>query len=418
MARANGHSITDFYASRNDYPLWLAPAAGKSASDLVDLLRSARADGLDPNSYGLDTIDRALAEAGKGDRKAILRADRLLSQAFIAYVTDLKRDPGLGILYVEPQLRPKPPYSRVLLEDVARAQSPSAYVKSFAWMSPLYVELRRALTDKDYDSEDQRAQIALNLDRARILPAGKERYILVNTAEQKLFLFENGRQVDDMRVVVGQKKWPTPMIVALVRFAALNPYWYVPPDLAWEDVGQHVDKYGQKYFDRYGYQLVSDWTRNPEILDPSTIDWKSVRDGKTEVLIRQKPGPQNFMGRMKFMFPNEAGVYLHDNPRRELFDKDTRFFSGGCVRLQDAARLGQWLFGRDLKWEDATPEEHVMLDKPVPVYITYLTAKPDDHGEIAFFDDFYDRDAMAMAGKVELPTHAKDSAEGSPGGSQ
>ena len=91
-------------------------------------------------------------------------------------------------------------------------------------------------------------------------------------------------------------------------------------------------------------------------------------------MIRQKPGPKNFMGRMKFMFPNEFGVYLHDNPRRELFKKSARYFSGGCVRLEDAARLGRWLFGRDLDWEGAGTEQPVPLAQPVPVYITYLTA--------------------------------------------
>ncbi|MEO6198703.1 MAG: L,D-transpeptidase family protein, partial [Sphingomicrobium sp.] len=372
--RVLGTSIADFYASRNDYPLWLAPAAGSAARDLVAMLRDARVDGLDPNNYGLDAIDRALAAAAKGDRKEVLRADRLLSQAFIAYVADLKRDPGLGTLYVEYQLRPAPPKSRLLLEDVARASSPSAYLKSFAWMNPLYVDLRKALTDKAYDNDEQRSTIALNLDRARILPAGKQRYILVNAAEQKLFTYEDGKQIDQMRVVVGKPKYPTPMMVALVRFAALNPYWYVPPDLASERIAPTAVKQGLPYLKRLGYEVMTDWTEEASIIDPKTVDWKSVAAGKTEVFIRQQPGPHNSMGRMKFMFPNEAGIYLHDNPERELFSEASRFYSGGCVRLEDASRLGQWLFGRELQWEGAATEEQVRLERPVPLYITYLTA--------------------------------------------
>ena len=142
-----------------------------------------------------------------------------------------------------------------------------------------------------------------------------------------------------MVVVVGKPKWPTPMLTAYIRYAALNPYWYVPPDLAGEDVGQFVVKHGLAYLDKMGYEVVSDWTPNPKIIDPKTIDWKGVVDGKVQVMIRQKPGPKNFMGRIKFMFPNQFGVYLHDNPRRELFKESTRYFSGGCVRLEDAWRL-------------------------------------------------------------------------------
>jgi murein L,D-transpeptidase YcbB/YkuD len=96
------------------------------------------------------------------------------------------------------------------------------------------------------------------------------------------------------------------------------------------------------------------------------------------------------------MFPNKFGVYLHDNPRRELFLKSARYFSGGCVRLEDAARLGRWLFGRDLDWQAAGTEEAVPLAQPVPVYITYMTAMPDG-AAIAYYDDVYGRDAAKVA---------------------
>jgi L,D-transpeptidase YcbB len=201
-----------------------------------------------------------------------------------------------------------------------------------------------------------------------------------------------------MVVVVGKAKYPTPMMSAYVRFASLNPYWFVPPDLAAERIAPKVLKQGLRYLDELGYQVLSDWAPDAQIIDPKTIDWKAVAAGKTEVLIRQLPGPHNSMGRMKFMFPNEAGVYLHDNPERELFTEASRLYSGGCVRLEDAARLGRWLFGRDLDWESAGTEEMVPLGNPVPVYITYLTAMPSaDGSQIAYSDDVYGRDAARLA---------------------
>jgi murein L,D-transpeptidase YcbB/YkuD len=264
-------------------------------------------------------------------------------------------------------------------------------------MHPIYAQLRDALVNHNYSTDEQRKLLELNLERARVLPAGKQRYVIVNAAQQRLYMYENGKAVDSMVVVVGKPKWPTPMMTAYIRYAALNPYWYVPPDLAGEDVGQFVVKQGLQYLDKMGYEVVSDWTPDPTIIDTKTIDWKAVVDGKVEVMIRQRPGPQNFMGRMKFMFPNTFGVYLHDNPRRELFLKSTRYFSGGCVRLEDAARLGRWLFGHDLDWQSAGTEQPVPLAQPVPVYITYLTAMPDG-ASIAYYDDVYGRDTTKLAG--------------------
>jgi murein L,D-transpeptidase YcbB/YkuD len=389
-------SIGAFYAGRQGAPLWLAPASGNAARALVDLLASADLDGLDPRSYGVDSLEKALSEASGGNRKAVARADAMLTQAFVAYVNDLRRDPGLGIIYVDPQLRPAPPRPRVLLDELAKAPSREAYVRDLGWMNPVYGQLRHALTSKSYASDHERELLELNLQRARALPPGKGRFIVVNAAEQRLYAWDNRQVVDSMVVVVGKPKYPTPMITAFIRFASLNPYWYVPPDLAAERIAPKVLKQGLKYLDELGYQVLTDWTPDAAKIDPKTIDWKGVAAGKVEVLIRQLPGPHNSMGRMKFMFPNEAGVYLHDNPERELFAEASRLYSGGCVRLEDAPRLGRWLFGHELEPEGAGTEAPVPLNPPVPVYITYLTAIPSG-SSIAYFDDVYGRDKAALA---------------------
>jgi murein L,D-transpeptidase YcbB/YkuD len=397
-------TVDDFYRGRNNYPLWLAPNAGDAAQQLVSLLSTASLDGLDPSKYHVAELQQALDAAKSGKRKYVEQADRMLSQAFTAYVADLRQDPGVGITYVDAPLRPTPPTPLAALLTATIAPSLSDYVRTMGWVHPIYAELREALAGHNYTTDQQRDTIELNMRRVRVLPPGKQRYVLVNAAQQRLYMYEGGKPVDSMVVVVGKPKWPTPMLAAYIRYAALNPYWYVPSDLAGEDVGQYVVKFGLKYLDEYGYEVVSDWTRDPAIIDPKTIDWKGVVNGSVkDIMIRQKPGPKNFMGRMKFMFPNTFGVYLHDNPRRELFKEASRYFSGGCVRLEDAARLGRWLFGRDLDWQSAGTEEAVPLATPVPVYITYLTAMPDG-GSIAYFDDVYGRDATKMASKDESVT--------------
>jgi murein L,D-transpeptidase YcbB/YkuD len=392
-----GQGVEDFYRARGNSLLWLGPKAGSAAPMLIEMLKSASLDGLDPGDYRADDLDAALRSvAGSTDRKALLRADQMLSTAFAQYVRDFRRVPELGIIYVDPGLKPLPPSPRVALLDAASAPSLVAYIASSGWANPLYGKLRRALATNAFASPRERQLLVLNLERARSLPAGRGRYVLVNAAEQKLFTYEDGEQRDVMRVVVGKPNHPTPMMSAYMRYAALNPYWFVPPDLAAERIAPKVVRQGLKYLDLLGHQVMSDWSFNATVLDPSTIDWKAVAAGKTEVRIRQLPGPHNSMGRMKFMFPNEQGIYLHDNPERELFAEASRLYSGGCVRLEDAPRLAQWLFGRPLEWEAAGSEEKVPLRDPVPVYITYLTAVPSETG-IAYFDDIYGRDASRLA---------------------
>jgi len=395
-ATTAGMTISDFYAGRKNTPLWLTPASGDAAQALIGLLKSAQTDGLDPDHYGVAALENAVAKAASGDRKAVGAADVMLSQAFFMYVRDLRQQPDLGIVYVDAQLRPGIQLARATLEQAAQAPSLATYIRVMGWMNPVYGQLRQALTDHRYASDHERELIALNLERARALPAGKGRFVMVNAAEQRLYMWEDGKPVDSMVVVVGKPKNPTPLMAAYIRFASLNPYWYVPPDLATERIAPKVLKQGLKYIDELGYEVMSDWNKDAPIIDPKTVDWKGVAAGKVEVFIRQKPGPHNSMGRIKFMFPNDEGVYLHDNPERELFSEASRLYSGGCVRLEDAWRLSRWLFGRDLTWEGAGTEEPVILTPAVPVYITYLTAMPNA-SSIAFFDDVYGRDKARLA---------------------
>ena len=388
-------TIEDFYRIRNWQPLWLGSKSGDSAQQLISLLKSAEYDGIAADRLPLARVEAALAAARSGDPKAVRAAEIELSTAFVSYVQQMKKVPDLGIIYVDYQLKPAVPTPRGILLVAAGAPSLPKYIRDMGWMNPTYVELRKALVGHAYASETERETLAINMDRARALPAGPGRYVLVNAAAQRLEMVEDGQTVDSMRVVVGKPKYPTPMMAALIRFASLNPYWYVPPDLAAERIAPNTVRRGLGYLNDLGYQVLDQWD-NPTILDPATVDWKAVSDGKTEVLIRQLPGPHNSMGRMKFMFPNVAGVYLHDNPERELFEQAARLYSGGCVRLEDASRLGRWLFGRELEWRGAGTEEKVPLDAPVPVYITYLTAVPKD-GSVAFLEDVYSRDASRLA---------------------
>jgi murein L,D-transpeptidase YcbB/YkuD len=392
----SGESVQDFYRARAGQPLWLAAGSGPAAQQLLDLLSSARVDGLNPDQYRVDRLAKALRSARGGSARAVNQAETMLSNAFVAYARDLRRAPDIGIVYVDRALAPTAPSARALLQSAASAPSLSGFMQRMGWMHPTYAQLRHALASGAFSSEGQRRMLALNLERARALPSGSGRYVLVNTAAQRLYMYDNGEVVDSMRVVVGKPKNPTPMMSALIRFASLNPYWNVPPDLAAERIAPNVLKGGTSYLRSAGYQVLSDWGDNPSVVDPKSIDWKAVAEGTTEVRIRQLPGPGNAMGRMKFMFPNREGIYLHDTPERELLSEASRLFSGGCVRLEDAPRLGRWLYGQPLKPQGAQAEQRVPLAQPVPVYLVYLTAVPSG-SQITYFDDIYGRDAARLA---------------------
>ena len=240
--------------------------------------------------------------------------------------------------------------------------------------------------------------ILLGMERAKRLPApgGADKYVLVDAGSARLWMYENGRPVDSMKVIVGTPKSETPMLAALIRYASVNPYWNLPWDLVQTLIAPRVVAQGTTYLKDRGYQVLDSWDDDARLVDPETVDWPAVAAGKVELRMRQLPGPANSMGQIKFMMPNEFGIYLHDTPNKALFDQDDRWLSNGCVRVEDAQRLARWIFGDMPRGKDPSTEERVELDKPVPVYITYLTVGAEPNG-LAFRADPYDRNAAVLA---------------------
>jgi L,D-transpeptidase YcbB len=240
--------------------------------------------------------------------------------------------------------------------------------------------------------------ILLNLERLSALPVPQEgRYILVDAAAARLWLYEDGRPRDSMKVVVGKIDSPTPMLATTIRWAELNPYWNVPPDLVRKLIAPRVLKDGISYLAEQQYEVLSDWSSDPEVVDPETVDWSAVVAGRTELRVRQRPGATNAMGDIKFMMRNDFGIYLHDTPNKELFAAADRWKSNGCVRVEDARRLARWISRDIVATQPKGPGEILALEDPVPVYITYLTAATDQSGRVVFRDDPYDRDRVALA---------------------
>ena len=401
--RANddgSRSVRTFYKLRGHRPLWIR--GGRLTPDafaLLDLFDTAHLDGIDTRRLRLSRLDDVLRKSNSGTPRALARAENALSETFAAYVQAVRRPVGGDIRYENDALAPAVPTEKAVLDAAAAAPSLSRYIEEIGWMHPLYAGLRRALADPLLTPQQARL-VQVNLDRVRAIPANPaRRYVIVDAAAARLYMYEDGKVRDSMRVVVGKPDQQTPTIAGFISYAILNPYWNVPPDLVPTKVAPGVLKQGPAYLRSQRYEILSDWSENARVLDPKSIDWRSVAAGQRQLRVRQLPGRGNSMGDVKFMFPNQLGIYLHDTPDKHLMKRASRQYSSGCVRLEDAARLGRWLFNKPLKAPSSKPEQRVSLPEPVPVYNTYLTVAPEGE-RLAFRSDPYRRDqaALAMAG--------------------
>jgi murein L,D-transpeptidase YcbB/YkuD len=293
------------------------------------------------------------------------------------------------MIYAYSLLKPQGTRAQDILLKAAAASSLEQYLAANSSINPVYDELRDAgwAEAQANGNLTPDPRLLANLDRARSIPE-KGRFLLVDAGDQRLTLFENGKPTDSMKVIVGTNQLPTPMISSMMYYVTYNPYWHAPDHLVRKTIAPTVLRQGLGYLKRQGYHVIEEWSENPTTIDPSTVDWKGAAAGNVHLLIQQDPGPLNSMGKLKFPFPNPEDIYLHDTPNKELFAKSVRFLSNGCVRVEDAARLGRWLLGHDPVAPSAQPELRVQLSEGVPIITTYLTAEVKD-GKLTYLPDVY-----------------------------
>jgi murein L,D-transpeptidase YcbB/YkuD len=234
---------------------------------------------------------------------------------------------------------------------------------AFVSFSPAFGPIAGTIAPQLYVDTLPNAQIPL-----------RGRYVLVDAASARLYMIEDARVRDSMKVIVGKPETPTPELKSVINYETLNPYWHVTPDLAQTLIAPRVLKDGPTYLSDRGYEVMTGWGAGAQILPASSVDWKAVAAGQAKIYVRQRPGPANSLGQFKFDLPNGDGIYLHDTPKKELFALDARALSHGCVRLEDAPKLARWLLGKDPP-AAAAAEEHVRLPEPVPITISYLDSR-------------------------------------------
>jgi murein L,D-transpeptidase YcbB/YkuD len=397
-ASVGDQAVSNFYAARSGAPLWLRGGTnGNAASALIGVLQKAPLDGLPSGPAIALQAQSLMARASMGDTAAAEQADRILSNAWIAYVQALQRPPA-GMTYADKWVAPRQDTPAQILTKAAAAPSLAAYVRSVSEVNPLYAEIRdTAWSNMQANGGALDPRVLTSLERVRDMPFQK-RYIIVDAGGAKLYMIEDGRIADTMKVIVGKAdpSTQTPMLASTIYYATLNPYWHVGPDLVRSLIARNVLDQGVGYLKRQGYEVMAADPNDDSLLDPTKVDWHAIAEGRERVRVRQLPGPANSMGHLKFGFPNADDIYLHDTPVKTAFNSDDRSLSHGCIRLEDAERLGRWLMGRDPEPTSSEPEQHALLPSPVPIFVTYLTAQVQN-GQLAFVDDAYGRDAQRLA---------------------
>ena len=257
-------------------------------------------------------------------------------------------------------------------------------------------------------------QIEANLERWRWLPDDLgPRHVVVRVPAFELAVVQDGRDALTMRAVVGKTHRRTPMLSSTLKTVVINPSWQVPHRIAVKDLIPQIRK-DPGYLRKNGITLYAGWTPDARVVDPVTVDWRAATMKTFRLRMRQQPGPDNALGRIKFLFPNKYDVYMHDTPKRHLFRWQQRTFSSGCIRLEKPLDLADALLRGDKGWTRARirgamggGELAVAIPRPVPVHLTYFTAWIDAAGAAHFRTDVYRRDRRLLAALDRPPPRAR-----------
>lgn len=249
----------------------------------------------------------------------------------------------------------------------------------------------------------QRAGVlALNIQRLRLLPSELSTGIMVNIPAYSLVYYQNGNQVLASRVIVGRPDRKTPMMSSALNNVVVNPPWNVPPTLARKDILPKLWN-DPGYLERHGYTVMRGWN-SKETIDPWQVDWATITASNLPFRFQQAPGARNSLGRYKFNMPSSDAIYLHDTPNHNLFQKDTRALSSGCVRVNKASELANMLL-QDAGWNDTRISDvlkqgdtrYVNIRQNIPVNLYYLTAFVGPDGRTQYRTDIYNYDLTARS---------------------
>lgn len=417
-AAADFAALQNFYAERSGGPVWITPM-GFSAKAQAAIDEISNAD-----DWGLSASDFALPPAGdlpdSIDQQAT--AEIKLQLAILRYAR-FARGGRANPSSLSKLIDQRPPLlePKVVLADAATTNAPDAYLRSLHPKHEQFQLLRQALLkarggDGDGKKRDDRdiQRILINMERWRWMPADLGRiYVQDNIPEFMLYIVRDGKRIHADKIVVGKRRYATPIFSADMKTIVFNPEWTVPPTIVRENLLPNLRSGGwfggsTSILRQHGLRV----RYKGRIVNPSSINWSSVN--MAHIAFTQAPGPTNVLGKLKFLYPNKHVVYMHDTIKKGLFRPAVRAEGHNCIRMEDPPKLAEILLREDKGWDTAKVKRllatgdnsAVALDHPVPVHTTYFTAVADADGKVTSFVDIYGLDkkvAPALVGKPLPP---------------
>lgn len=392
-----------FYENRNYLPAWIdRDRTTNPMKDLMQTLRGADAHGLDAARYGTDEFDRTRTEAKtrfRGTRFAVEQVPELdarLTYAFLSYAADLLGWSSSPTTLTRYWTRTAATQDVVALLEAAIADNKvRETLEGLAPSHSQYKGLQAALLREREQPSGEIERIQMNLERWRWAPRELgDRYVLVNIPSYMLQVVEGDRPVLAMRTIVGQPSTPTPIFSDEMTYIVFSPYWNIPESILRNETLPRVMK-DPDFLRRNNIEVVG----TSGAVDPESVDW-SDESAAASVRFRQRPGPDNALGLVKFIFPNNFDIYLHDTPTERLFFREKRPFSHGCIRIEDPVAFAEYVLSDQPEWTGARiqqamharQERTVKLKEPIPVHIGYWTAWVEPDGRVTYLDDPYGLD--------------------------
>lgn len=394
-------TVAKFYSVSQMKMIWMDSFAIKPDGDsLMQFISKAAHAGLLPGDYHADKINTLLHS--RLDHETAAQTDVLLTDAFISFWYHLRngrvdkksfrRIEIDSLVYSDALVALKAALANHSVSSVLRDREPK---------HPEYAIVKTALGKyltknlQDTTIARRRDQLIANLERWRWEPEIPERYVVVNVPSFNLKVIEKDSVVLESRVIIGKPETPTPNIKSVINAFIIYPYWHVPKSIVKEILP--AIQQDTIYLKKHNYQVIDG---NGKVIKNSTIDWKKFTPEDFPYILRQREGSENTMGVIKFVFPNNYGVYLHDTNARRLFSKSDRALSHGCIRVQKAVDFAKYLAKDDDTYVDAADlEQYLMVQKrlevkvvkPIPVHLNYFTVQPQGDS-VVFFRDLYKND--------------------------
>ena len=423
-------ALEAFYAERSGPPVWITPMGFSArAVDVINEISKADDWGLVASAFDLppagDLPDNADDQA---------KAEIKLQFAVLKYAR-FARGGRVDPSSLSPIIDQSPPLldPKVVLTDIAGSPTPDRYLQSIHPKHEQFQRLRQALLKarsvgdaeaaKKPRNEQEIQRILINMERWRWMPANLGTvYVQDNIPEFMLYVVKNGKTIHSDKIAVGERKYATPIFSAKMQSIVFNPEWTAPPTVVREDLLPNLRSGGGWFggtsiLRQHGLQV----RYNGRVVDPGSINWTSVN--MANIVFTQPPGPTNVLGKVKFLYPNEHSVYMHDTIRPNLFNQTVRAIGHNCIRMEKPSKLAEILLAEDKGWDanktqdliDKGNNTPVNLDRPIPVHTTYFTAVVDDQGKVTTFADIYGLDrkvAPIVGGKaIAAASDGDDDAE-------